>query len=65
MEDKWNQGTPYSKKKEQVRQEAIEWQYNIAEQNYSYSDLVYWYQHFYRLGRRYGLLREFRENGIV
>ena len=54
----------YQEMKEKVRNEAIDWQYNAANENYSYGDLADWEGYFERLGRRYGLLREFRENGI-
>ena len=54
----------YQEMKEKARNEAIDWQYNAANENYSYGELAAWYAHFERLGRRYGLLTEFRENGI-
>ena len=54
----------YQLKKEKARQEAIEWQYDAVEQNYSYGELAEFGNYFYALGKRYGLLREFRENGI-
>ena len=55
----------YQKRKAAAQQEAIEWQANFASQNYSWEDIANWGEHFTRLGRRYGLLREFRENGII
>ena len=54
----------YQQKKEQVRNEAIDWQYEVAEMSLSYGELAEAQGHFERLGRRYGLLREFRENAI-
>ncbi len=57
--------TRYQKNKEEVRQFAIDWQADFSNQNYSYSDLVVFQDMFSRLGRRYGLLREFRENGLI
>lgn len=56
----------YQKRKEAVRQEAIEWQYKQceSEEDMSYLELYEIGNHFYVLGKRYGLLREFRENGI-
>lgn len=54
----------YYKRKEQVRQEAIEWQLDFNNHNYSYYELMLWGEHFYRLGKRYGLLKEFHENAI-
>lgn len=53
----------YGVKKSIARQAAIDWQY---ESNYDISmgELLRVISHFYKLGKRYGLLREFRENGI-
>lgn len=57
--------TRYQKNKEEVRQFAIDWQADFNNHNYSYSDLTVFQDMFSRLGRKYGLLREFRENGIL
>lgn len=54
----------YYKKKEEIRQEAIEWQQKFTSNNYSYLESMEWGNYFYNLGKRYGLLREFKENGI-
>lgn len=54
----------YQKRKEEVRQEAIDWQLDFGNHNYSWGELAYYGDYFERLGKRYGLLREFRENGI-
>lgn len=54
----------YQENKERVRQMAIEWQYEASEHDYSYGELDYFGEIFNRLGKRYGLLREFRENAI-
>lgn len=54
----------YSDCKNYIRALAIEWQYEFAESNYSYFDLAKCHEIFMKYGRRYGLLREFRENGI-
>lgn len=54
----------YQQKKEQVRNEAIDWQYEVAEMSLSYGELAEAQGRFERLGRRYGLLQEFRENSI-
>lgn len=55
----------YRQRKEKARQEAIEWQLSFSERNYSYSELAEAGDYFERLARRYGLVREFRENGII
>lgn len=52
-------------KKEEAREQAISWQRTIQYQNYTYSELAQWQAYFEQLGRKYGLLREFRENGII
>ena len=54
----------YQRRKEAVRQEAIDWQYESVEQNLSYGELQEIGDYFYKLGKRFGLLREFRENAI-
>lgn len=54
----------YQQKKEAARQQAIDWQYETAEQSLSYGERAEVGEHFEKLGRRYGLLQEFRENGI-
>ncbi len=56
--------TKYQKMKEKVRQEAIDWQWDFCNHNYSYEELIEFQSYFERLGKRYGLLKEFRENGI-
>ena len=54
----------YAGKKEVVRDLAIQWQARFGEFAYSYDDLARWTDFFEWAGRKYGLLREFRENGI-
>lgn len=55
----------YKERKEKAREKAIEWQLNFENNNYSYYDLMLWGDYFYNLGKRYGLLKEFKENGII
>lgn len=54
----------YYERKEEIRQQAIEWQLDFSNHNYSYYELMEFGEYFYKLGKRYGLLKEFRENGI-
>ena len=54
----------YQEMKEKVRQMAIDWQLNDANNNASYMELAEIGNLFYKLGKRFGLLTEFRENGI-
>ena len=55
----------YTEHKEKARNEAIEWQHDFANHDYYWSELAEFSAHFEKLGRRYGLLREFKENGII
>lgn len=57
--------TNYTAAKERARQRAIDWQSEFGEHSYSYGELAAYAAYFTRLGKRYGLLREFRENGII
>lgn len=55
----------YSQAKERVRQMAIDWQADFHNHDYAWSELSFYTELFTRLGKRYGLLTEFRENGIL
>ena len=55
----------YQKRKEAARQEAIDWQNKAAELQLSMEGVAIATVYFKKLGKRYGLLREFRENGII
>ena len=55
----------YNKYKMLAREEAIDWQVNMSQKDMSYGELVYYQKHFTILGKRYGLLKEFKENGII
>jgi hypothetical protein len=54
----------YQKRKEETRQQAIEWQQDFEKQGYCWGDLIIYQQYFEDLGKKYGLLKEFHENGI-
>ena len=54
----------YAERKENAREIAIDWQIEESERSLSYGELAEAGEYFYKLGKRYGLLREFRENGI-
>ena len=56
--------TQYQVQKERARQLAIDWQLNEAEKPMYMSEYAEIGEYFYKLGRRFGLLREFRENAI-
>lgn len=55
----------YERKQAILRDFAIQWQYDFSEFAYSYSDLVMYGDFFREYGRKYGLIREFQENGIL
>ena len=55
----------YNRLKEAARQAAIEWQLTFGDNPMSWNELADVCQRFYTLGKRYGLLKEFRENGII
>ena len=55
----------YQKAKGKAMDEAIEWQMGFDNHNYSYGELADFQEHFEKLARKYGLVKEFRENGII
>lgn len=55
----------YQRAKERARDKAVKWQSGFCDHNYSYEELVHWQDYFERLGRAYGLTKEYRENGII
>ena len=55
----------YQKEKEKTRNEAIDRQADFVNHNYSYGELAYFSDYFETNARRYGLVKEFRENGII
>lgn len=54
----------YQKRKEAVREAAIDWQKSFKSVCWSYMEIAEWQDKFWKLGKRYGLLKEFHENGI-
>jgi len=54
----------YATAKERIRQEAIDWQIDIAERSPSWGELAEASDYFAKYGKKYGLLKEFHENGI-
>ena len=55
----------YQAGKEAARAAAIEWQIDFNNHNYYWSELAAFAAYFEKIGRRYGLLTEFRQNGII
>ena len=56
---------PDIKTKGEARQCAIDYQQWASEQNLSYNDINIATSYFIKIGKRFGLIREFRENGII
>lgn len=54
----------YQRGKERARREAMDWSEDAAMRPMSYEEIAICQERFERLGRRYGLLREFRENTV-
>lgn len=57
-------GETYKEKKESLKDLAINWQDNFSPLSWNYSELAKIGNYFYKNGKRYGLLKEFKENGI-
>lgn len=57
--------TKYQLEKEKARQEAIDWQNDFENHNYSWHELWLQQIRFEKLARKFGLRKEFRENGII
>lgn len=55
----------YQEKKTDVREKAINFQQVFSECDFSYSEIIKYQDYFQKQGKRYGLLKEFRENGII
>lgn len=56
--------TQKEKEKHLLRSFATEYQIAFADAVMTLNEIVMWQNFFEKYGRRYGLLREFRENGI-
>ena len=55
----------YHAYKEELTEIARKWQEDFSRFNYDYRQLAGWGAFFEEYGKKYGLLREFRENGIL
>lgn len=51
--------------KEKMREKAIEWQHDFGNHNYSYQELNKYQNYFRKKAKIYGLIKEFKENGII
>lgn len=57
-------GKTYEERKYNAEELAKDWQYNFASLEWSYGELYEINNYFYTIGKRYGLLRVFKENAI-
>ena len=57
-------GKTYEEKKASLEDLAKDWQYNFSSLSWSYSELAEICNYFYENGKRYGLLKVFKENAI-
>lgn len=57
-------GKTYKERKDCLKDIAIEWSNNFSQHSWSYGELAEITDYFYENGKRYGLLKEFRENAI-
>lgn len=55
----------YKEKKSEARSEAIEWQYAFCDRDISWEELAEETEHFVKLAKRYGLTREFKQEGVI
>lgn len=55
----------YQERKEKARNKAIEWQTTTSSEAMSWGEVASWSNYFYKLAKRYGLIKEFKENGII
>ncbi len=57
-------GKTYQERKNDIQNKAIEWSYTGGAANWSYSELSEIQSFFEVNGKRYGLIKEFKENAI-
>lgn len=55
----------YKQKKAEARQKAIETQAEASEKNLSWWDCCHLSQYFESIAKRYGLIKEFKKNGLI
>lgn len=55
----------YARNKSELRNQAIDYQRHASEYCLSYGEIAYFSDYFTKLGKRFGLLKEFRENGVI
>lgn len=58
-------GNNYQERKAEATEIAKDWQNNFSCYDWSYSELLTIYEFFEKVGKRYGLIKEFKENAIL
>lgn len=61
----WRGAKTYNDKRAVLAAFAQDWQYKFSDMVYDWGSLADWGAFFEEYGKKYGLLREFRENGIL
>lgn len=57
-------GKTYQERKASLKDLAKDWQLHFSQFSWSYGELAEITDYFYENGKRYGLLKDFRENAI-
>lgn len=55
----------YQKGKAKAIEKAQFWQEYFAEVSMSWGEVAFWQGYFTKLAKRYGLVKEFKENAII
>ena len=55
----------YQQQKARAIEQAKQWQNEFSQHDYSWGKLAQAQEHFGKLAKRYGLVKEFKENGII
>lgn len=55
----------YQRRKDTAREQAAQWQTDFSDRSPSWGEIAAQQRQLEQIARRYGLLREFRENGII
>ena len=64
IDKRTEQFSKYELAKNKAREKAIEWQIACGKRDFYMSEYAQMTSYFEKLGKRYGLLKEFKENGI-
>jgi len=55
----------FIKTKDEARQYAIDYQQKVSSCNFSYAELIEQQNELIKLAKKFGLIKEFKENGII